>query len=242
MRFRVEVATVNQLVEAASLGQPEYVYTSSSLLTPEVSNKIEDKARIIVLPPIFTCGKLCGLRNLGFSRVLAHTIGHIPVIHEAGMTGHGGFRLNITNSAALKEYASLGLADTIMSIEVSLQRLGSLSRSFPPFPIGVYAYGRLPMMLLKRSPNVGDSDGFTDRKGKFIRIVNHGNNQNEYELLNPDVLCLSDRVSDLEQAKLDFVVLKLSPGESVKQILEMFENGIKPENNSKLRHTKGLYY
>jgi hypothetical protein len=88
---------------------------------------------------------------------------------------------------------------------------------------------------------VANSDnryGLTDRKGKFLPLVC---NSSEAELLNPETLILSDKIADFENiAGLDFAVLRLQPGESVRKVLEMYENGVQPE--SSLNFTRGLYY
>jgi putative protease len=207
LRFRIEVSTIEQLAEA--VGLVEFVYAPANIAYPH--------ERIIAIPPLFTKVDLHG-----FERICAQTINHFP----PGKTLHGGFRLNITNSAALQEYAALGLVDCILSIEISLQRAKGLVK---PFPCGFMAYGNLPMMLLRRDPG-GD---LIDRKGKALPLTAENG---EFELLNPDKLILSDRISEF--AGLDFAVLKLSPGESPRKVLEMYQNSVKPTGN----YTRGLYY
>lgn len=205
---RVQVSTDSQLKEALSNDSWEYVYVPQQLLSQETPCK----DRIIVVPPVFKCDSLREFGDMGYSRALAHTIGHIPVIKEAKMLPHGGLRLNVTNSLALKQYEDLGLVDSILSIEMSLVRMKSVNSALPK---GFIAYGRLPLMLLRKYPN---SDGLVDRKGKFIPIVK---GVNEAELLNPDKLVL-DRIEDF--SGLDFAVSLLSKDDNTKNI------------------TRGLYY
>ena len=229
MRYRVCVSDFEQLKEALTLPDLEYVYAGVELL----SEKVRDRSKIIAVPPVFVSDEskmrdsLNKIKRLGFSRVLAHTIGHIPLIREAGLHVHGGFRLNITNSLSMKQYESFGLHDAVLSAELSLPRLKSVSHKIP---VGFIAYGRLPLMLLRKVP---DGDALTDRKGKVFPIVRGAG---ECELLNPDTLILSDRISDF--AALDFAVLNISAGESVLRVLEMYEKAIPPEKN----FTRGLYY
>jgi putative protease len=206
----MEVCTKEQLDYALSCRQLEYVYAPLRLLSPETP----DKDRIIVVPDVFD-GEI---PDMGFNRVLVHTINHI----KAGMILHGGFRLNITNSTALRQYEQLGLTDSVLSIELSLHRAKSMTHSIP---IGIIAYGRLPMMLMRRLVR---ANGLIDRRNRFMPFA--GN-----ELLNSDTLILSDRVSDFDF--LDFMVLKLTD-ENPSDVLEMYLNFSKPAQN----FTRGLYY
>ena len=208
MRYRIEVATVEQLQEALDC-DVEFVYAPINVISIESD-------RVIAIPPVFG-----GIAN--HSRVLAHTIGQIP----QDRTVHGGFRLNITNTEAMREYEKLGLTDAILSIELSLSRAKAIKSTIEK---GVIVYGKLPTMLLRRVP---ETDGLTDRKDKFLPLVKA---ENQAELLNPVPLILSDRMDEFTD--FDFVVLKLTAGESVKQILSMYQNGIKPKGE----FTRGLYY
>ncbi|MCL2071509.1 MAG: U32 family peptidase [Oscillospiraceae bacterium] len=234
MRYRVEVSTEKQLQEAIALPQIEYVYAPMSIVGSQSS-----VADCIIVPPVFIGNdepkmlmRLRELREMGYTRGLAHTIGHIPVIREAGMTVHGGFRLNITNSAALNQYEDLGLADTILSVEISLNRVKSLKSAIPT---GLVVYGKLPMMLL-RNPGIWKSgvQALVDRKGKSF-LLKQVNGAGEAELLNPNTLVLSDRMREFSE--LDFAVLSIPPGESVKKILSLYLNGESPKGN----FTRGLY-
>ncbi|MCL2634222.1 MAG: U32 family peptidase [Oscillospiraceae bacterium] len=232
MHFRIEITTLEQLCDALSCCKAEYVYTPVRLivggegvrseLLPTITP--ENKSRIIAVPEMFTPEPLHELKQRGYTHVLAHTIGHVQMIKEAGMIPHGSFRLNITNSLALAECAQLGLNDTVMSIEMGLHRVKALKRTIP---IGIIAYGKLPLMLLRKIPNSG---GLTDRKDKFLPLIK---NKSEAELLNPDTLILSDR----DLSMFDFAVLKITD-EETKEILDMYINGRKPHGE----YTRGLYY
>jgi hypothetical protein len=216
LRYRIQVETAEQRDDALSCRQAEYVYTPVRLLIPN--------ERIIAVPSVFTPEKI------DFPRVLAHTVGWEDSADTRAVT-HGGMRLNVTNSLALRQYAELGLADCILSIELSLQRIKRLTK---PLPVGIIAYGRLPMMLLRRIPDVGESGGLIDRKGNFLPLI-RGNG--EAELLNPVPLVLSDK--DLDSAGIDFAVLRVTDeGEMPSDILKMYLDRAKPVGD----YTRGLYY
>ena len=237
MRYRVEVATVEQFTESIEVSQLDYIYTPVNVAKSIVpllagggrSSAViqKSKHRIIVLPSVFTCESLQEMYDMGFTRALANTIGHIQIFQNVGLSIHGGLRLNITNSVAMEQYEKLGLVDSILSIELSLQRMKSLKSVIPR---GFIAYGKFPMMLLRRFPKVS---GLTDRKDKFLPLI-HGNG--EAELLNPVSLILSDRMGEFSD--MDFAVFKLMPGESVQEVLALYKKGVKPKED----FTRGLYY
>ena len=220
MKYRAEISTKEQLSEALEIQDFEYIYAPMEFLgadTPE-------KQRIIAIPPVFLGGneqkiaeQLCNLKQIGFKGALAHTLGHIELIKNAGLSAHGGFRLNITNSLALEKHTELGLKDAISSVEAQVSGTG------------IIAYGKIPLMLLRRCPVKDDKpcgksgcQVLTDRLGnKLQTICRYG----EVEVLNPDPIILSDK-----KLTANFAVLKFSPGESVT---------VKP---SVKKFTRGLYF
>lgn len=242
LRYRTFVSTEKQLSEALSCSEFEYIYSPVGFLS---DNTVDQKKRIIAVPSVFgdVTEEIQFARNNGFFRALAHTIGHISAIRAAGMAIHGGFRLNITNSAALEQYQKLGLTDAILSFELSLNRIKSLNPSLSTFPKGVIVHGKLPLMLLRNPESFGLTDdgisGLTDRKGKFVPIYKNQHYGNEAELLNPITLALSDRMSEF--SFLDFAVLMPPTEESVPEILNMYKNGVSPAKNYN-EYTRGLYY
>jgi putative protease len=213
MNLRAEITTKEQLSEALTLDF-ERVYAPMELLRAEVP----EKQRIIAVPPVFLGGNepaitahLRKLREMGFSSALAHTLGHIGLIKSAGLTPHGGFRLNITNSLAQGHYEEAGLADTLCSAEISARSITEMKRGIP---IGVMTYGHLPLMVLRRCPVRDDTpcgesgcNALTDRLGNRLRTLCRCG---EVEVLNPVALVLSDKISEI---CADFCVLRFSPGE-----------------------------
>lgn len=243
MKYRCEVSTRKQLSQALLCDDFQYIYAPIDLLDAET----EDKFRIIAVPKIFLadCEKqvekqLLQLKKWGFERALAHTIGHVELIQNAGLIAHGGFRLNITNTAALDFYRQLEVEDCVLSIELLMSDAKAIT---PVIPTGIIAYGRLPLMLTRRCPIKNDKPcdvkanencrrKITDRQGNEMPIMC----SNAVEILNPDVLFLSDRQQDLNS--FDFVVLRFTIENNVGEIYEMYENDIKPEG----KLTRGLYY
>lgn len=239
--YRVEVTTREQLEQAVETDDFQYIYAPINLL----DGNTPDKFRIIAVPPVYLadCEEKCAqrlaeLKSFGFEHGLAHTAGHVYLLKKAGFKIHGGFRLNITNSRAMEFYEEQGITDTVLSVELTMSLAKGIRHNVPT---GLIAYGKLPLMITRRCPvKDGKPCGggkycggkITDRKGNELEIVC----SNTCELLNPDTLILSDRLSDI--ADFDFAVLRLTCEENVREILDMYLESKKPDG----KLTRGLYY
>ena len=241
LKFCAAVSTERQLTEALACSNIERVYVPMALLkhTSELRDHIHEKC--VAVPAAFIGGNetemrehLCDLKRRGLTAALAHTIGHIELIKQAQLQIHGGMRLNITNSSALAQYAALGVYEAVVSIELGLRNMKSLTK---PIPCGFIAYGKLPLMLFRRSNTLLACDTLTDRLGKRFELLRNAD-YDEAELLNSVPLVLSDKLSDFERCSLDFAVLLLSPDESVLKVVDMYLRGDIPTKD----FTRGLYY
>ena len=245
-KLRAEVVDIKQLEQALSFDRFEYIYAHERFL----NKNTHQKEKIIVLPDIFlgdceekTLNRLKELKELGFSRALAHTVGHIPLIQKAEMTLHGGMRLNIANSLSAEFFAEQGAADIIVSCELTASKIKALNS---PVPYGVVAYGRLPLMVTRRCPikdgkpcNNGNNcrKYLTDRQGKKLKTLC----SNTVELLNPDILTIADKIADFPAA--EFFVLKFTDEKDIISAAEDFIKGKKPQGTfTRENFTRGLYY
>ena len=119
------------------------------------------------------------LLALGVNDAMIHNIGDLMLCREAGIKAHGGFGLNITNSAALWQYQQWGLCDAVVSFELSLLKIRDLKTTLPR---GIMAYGRFPLMLTRNCPGVtvggctecNHRRVLTDRRGIQFPIVCNG--------------------------------------------------------------------
>lgn len=197
------------------------------------------KERVILEPPRVQFGQeaqvfqdLQRAKEMGFSHLCIMNIGDFAAARQLGMTPHGGFGLNIFNSAALEQYRKLGLADSELSIELDLARSGRLSG----LPKGLIAYGYLPLMLVRNCPGHGlEKEGLycsscpghlemEDRLGNRFRL-----RCNEYktatEIYNCNPLYLADRLHEL--ADLDFLTLHFTfeTAEEVREVVDAYRLG-----------------
>lgn len=240
-KIRVEITDKNQLAQALQSDMFEYIYAPERIL----DNDTAFKEKIIIIPEIFlgdceekTLARLKCLKQLGFNHALAHTVGHIPLIQKAEMTLHGGIRLNIANSLAAKFFAEQGMKDIIISCELTAAKIRALKS---PVPFGITAYGRLPLMIMRRCPikdgqpcNNGKSCGgyIVDRQGKRLKVLC----SNTVRLLNPDILTIADKKEDFPTA--DFFLLTFTDEKDIISVTEDFIKGKKPSDG----FTRGLYY
>ncbi|MBP1562774.1 MAG: U32 family peptidase [Oscillospiraceae bacterium] len=247
VQFRAEVSDENQLKQALELPF-EVVYAPMGLL----SESTPHKEKIAIIPPFIlsdceeeTEKQLEKLREFGFTKALAHTLGHALLLKKHGFSVFGGFRMNVLNSLSARVCGSLGFEDITLSFEGTAAAMSEIDS---PIPHGIVAYGRLPLMITRRCPiadgapcgrktpfGEGKSCGeaLLDRMGNRVPVHCGGNS---VELLNPDVLVMSDKREVLE--KFDFAVLRFTDETELAPIFEMYKKGTKPDG----KLTRGLYF
>lgn len=244
--FRAEVYSAEQLAKALELDF-EMIYAPMDIL-----GKPDD--RIAVIPPLFLADceeevreRLQELNRAGFRRGMAQTLAHARILRECGFEVHGGCRMNLLNSLSVGVCERLGFSDAVLSFEGTAAQLAQISAGIP---LGILAYGRLPLMALRRCP-IADgapcgkggtgcdgrravcNESITDRRGNKMPLLCGGNS---VELLNPDTLILSDRPQTL--SAFDFAVLKFTVETDLKAVLDMYKNNRKPDG----KLTRGLYF
>lgn len=240
VQYRAEVSTREQLEQALALDF-ELIYAPMSLL----NENTPQKKRIAVIPPniLTDCEedseqRLSELREMGFNKGLAQTLAHAELLKKCEYNILGGYRMNVLNSLSVKTCTELGFWDITLSIEGKAAELAEISSSRP---LGIIAYGKLPLMLTRRCPIAngkpcgknGCGGSLKDRQGNEISVLCGGNS---VELLNPDTLILSDKPETLQ--KFDFAVLKFTTETNVGQVLRLYKEHKKPDG----KLTRGLYF
>ena len=247
IQYRAEVSNSEQLRQALNLDF-ELVYAPMCLLDEDTP----DKRRIAVIPPLVLSDceedveqRLKELRDMGFNKGMAQTLAHAELLKKCEFNVLGGYRMNVLNSLSAKACSDFGFWDIMLSFEGKAAELAEINS---PRPVGIVAYGKLPLMLTRRCPvangkpcgrkkPLGGGDGcgkhIKDRQGNDIEVLCGGNS---VELLNPDTLILSDKLDVLQ--KFDFVLLKFTVEKDVGAVLNMYKNGAKPDG----KLTRGLYF
>ena len=181
------------------------------------------------------------LKEQGLTAALCGNLGSLLMAREAGLRIIGDYGLNIINSPAAQQAAALGCDEITLSFECERNAARNIDS---PVPIGVIAYGRLPLMLLRNCPGktaagCGDCRGInhiTDRRGEDFPL--QCQNRQYTHLLNPRPLLLCDRLPEWDFC--DFLTLRFTtetPAEC-DAILEMYQTGATPAGS----FTRGLYY
>ncbi len=181
------------------------------------------------------------LKEAGLTQVVAQNLGAVWMGRTLGFRVSGGFRLNLANSQALQEAAQLGLQDATLSFEPSLDRLRPLRSTLP---LGIVAYGRLPLMLMRNCPvkcqrGCSGKRGtctLTDRKGNRFPVLCQ---REATELLNTVPLYLADRLPELRGFGFLTLYFTLESPQQCRQIFQEYETG-GPKPTDPI--TRGLYY
>ena len=191
--------------------------------------------------------RLAVLREYGVTRAVCGNIGHIPVAKSAGMELAGGFGLNVSNPGAAAFFMRAGLREVTASAELSATGLRGLTAN-APCGVRAFAYGRLPVMLVRNCPmsgargcadcvSRGHGGDITDRKGeKFPVVCRKGYG----EILNSRPLYMGDKKRDIINAGAKGFLIYFT-GESAAragEVMEMFISGTPFDG----KFTRGLYY
>lgn len=176
----------------------------------------------------------------GIRHAMAGSLDAAGIGKRHGLILHGGPSLNITNRMALEIYAGF-LQDTVVSAELRLSQAKDLSG---PLPIGVFAYGRLPLMVsrvcpLDREMDCGScGDGFgvlVDRKANRFPVKCQWGCS---VIWNTVPLYMADRLQELEGLDFLFLYFTDESGHDCDRILREYVRGGTMEE----KKTRGLFY
>ncbi len=180
------------------------------------------------------------LKQQGVEAVYCDNLSAVQIAKEAGLKVLGGIGLNICNSQSIAVLTHSGISAVTLSAECLLSDAVRLKSDIPK---GIFAYGRLPLMLLRNCPlkngrncNECDKQGFiTDRLGKQFPIRC---SEGYSELYNCAPLYLGDRVK--ETVGLDFLLLYFTTEQAneAERIVLEYQNEAVPTRE----YTRGLYY
>ena len=119
----------------------------------EQLSKLSSNTEIgVVLPPVImdherakVASLLSRLFECGIRSALVSNLSHLSLVTRAGMTPHGDFRLNVTNTESVRVLELLGVTAPVLSPELSLPQIRDISGD-----IRTIVYGRIPLMLLEK--------------------------------------------------------------------------------------------
>jgi len=209
------------------------------VVLPSTSRLIVDIPRGI-LSEEYIKNRLAIFKEKGFNYAYCGNLAAIKIANDSGFNIIGGIGLNAANTETVSVLHSMGVNEITISPEILLSETVRLNTKIPK---GIFAYGKLPLMLMRNCPvkNGSDCDAcqknstITDRLGIEFPIKCRVGFS---ELYNSLPIFLADRQN--EYSGLDFILLYFTDesSEHVSKIINMYKNGGNPPE----KHTRGLYY
>ena len=157
----VSIHKAEQLSEALVSLAPARVYVPIELLPQlDLTPYLGRTQFFAVLPRIYRTQDEPILRALledaakkGVTGVSLANLGHLSLVRGFALSLHGGWPLNLYNSAALAFWKKEGLASACVSFELRDAQLRDLSKCLPCEAI---VYGRLPLMITENCLNANE--------------------------------------------------------------------------------------
>lgn len=184
--------------------------------------------------------RLLVLKEQGIETVFCGNLSSIALAKELEFDVIGGWGLNANNSETISTLKSIGVKAVTLSAEISLKEIEKTTSNIP---VGIFAYGKLPLMLTRNCPikngktcSECDKKGvLVDRKGiKFPIMCRAGYS----EMLNSTPLYMGDRLEEIPP--LDFLLLYFTneTQKEASEIIKMYKAALKPTGE----YTRNLYY
>jgi len=209
-----------------------YLDLPLSVVTAEPEKYLPYKDRIVLAPPViqkeFVSSKeaLQRLRNRGFSHLRMENIG---MLAYKDWTLHGGHRLNVASTSAIRMYQELGLASVCVSAEMNLSQIRDCQKSLPA---EMLLYGHLPLMLTEncilKNIDACPCDGvgsLTDRKGTQFPVVKDDDACRSV-VLNSVPLYMADKLQDAIRTGVSYgrLMFTIETPEECMQIAKQYLN------------------
>lgn len=186
--------------------------------------------------------RLAQLQALGIRDAGCGTLNAVAAARAAGCRIHGMPGLNVFNAAALESLRDFGVADAVLSVELTLRQAAAIRQAIP---CGVMVYGRVPLMLTRCCPirngtdcaHCGRSRSLIDRKSiEFpVRCVGSGAGRCS-EVLNSVPLCLLDRLREVPPVSHHVLRFTVENVVEIEEILDDYRAGRRPNGGI----TRGL--
>ncbi|MGM9680143.1 MAG: U32 family peptidase [Eubacteriales bacterium] len=160
--------------------------------------------------------KLIAAKKAGAVHALIPNIGEIEMAKELGFVLHGDFRLNITNSFSARLYGEI-FEDFLLSPELTAPQCRDISGNK-----GVIVYGRVPLMLLEKSPCV---QKLVDRRKVVFPILREGGRD---LIFNSVPIYMADK-RDVLRSMGDYhshMIFTTEGVQEVRYILENYKKGL----------------
>ena len=184
--------------------------------------------------------RLKALKEQGITTAYCGNLSAVIMAKSEGFNVMGGIGLNADNNETLNILSKIGVNMQLVSAEISLKEIKNL---VPKVPIGIFAYGRLPLMLTRNCPIKNgktcaecDKKGtLVDRKGIEFPVMCR---QCYSEVLNSTPLYMGDRLNEIPN--VDYLLLYFT-NETQNEVEDVLNSYLR---NKKFTgdYTRNLYY
>lgn len=184
--------------------------------------------------------RLATLKERGIATALCGNLSAVAIAKSMGFKVVGSIALNANNTASIKAYEQIGVDEIMLSAEISLKEIKDINSQIPT---GIFAYGKLPLMLMRNCPLKNgrtcaecDKKGYiTDRKNIMFPIACR---TSYCELLNSTPLYMADRIDEIPN--IDYLLMYFTDetAKEVSEVIEKYKRKDKPMGD----YTRNLYY
>lgn len=228
---------------AALLAEPSVEFLLIPVMANIVSIPPQYRGQVLLTLPRFCpdesqiCAWLKQANILGFSHLLCENAAHLHLGKRSGWICHTGMGFPIANQAALAFLQEQGVADAILSPELTTQQ----TQLAADIPYGVYAYGYQPVMVMRNCPIQSEvgcrqcTHALTDRTGRKFPVRCHPKTHTT-TLYNAVPTWMADKQTAL--AHLAFLLLDCSLYGNAPKVLHAYLQKQKAE----MPITRGLFY
>ncbi len=180
------------------------------------------------------------LKEKGIDTAFCGNISAIELAKSEGFNVIGDIGLNVHNSLTAETLCGMGANALTLSAEVSVNELQKISSAVP---VGIFAYGRLPLMLTRNCPlKNGRKCSDCDKQGYIVDRLDIKfpvRCRNGYsEVLNSAPLYMADRMYEI--SPVDFLLLNFTTEskDECEKIINDYKTAAKPDGE----YTRNLYY
>ncbi len=230
----------------------EHIYLPLYIVEQNIEELIKDKDRVVIILPAIMKGseregykeRLLRLKSAGFIKAEISTIDALDIAE--GFDIYGSCRMNITNSVALFEAASMGFDKLCLSAEMNLPQIRDIAKCTQ---CEIIAYGRIPLMItencilknIKKCPCTS-CEYITDRTGARFPVIKDGDICRSV-VLNSVPLYMADRLEDLKSAGADSLrlIFTTETEAECRQVCKAYQEGgqVRDIDYTRLHYLKG---
>ena len=190
--------------------------------------------RIMVVPPRFVCNEQAVLKMLraaadaGIRHIACGHVGDVQLGRELELSLHGGQGLHIANARAAAVFRDAGLTDGLRAPEAPHE-----FSTKQALPLGIFAYGRLPLMLTRNCPvqhQVGCvkcKHQLIDRKGAapYVDCTRCTEKPDYAEIFNAVPVWMADRPAAYRNAAFLLLSMTDESPERICEIVKAYAGG-----------------